>query len=152
MPRLLGIKFTSTSLHCALIEGNRDNVVLIGKESYGIPHNQSPGEYADWAETQIDLIIQQFSPDQIIYKLTTGLHRHEQIFRIYFGIAILNLIAFKFQIPIGHLTPTQLRATAFGLPRGAIVDQYISNSFPNQESPWNANTREAVAIALRGLV
>lgn len=152
MPGVLGFKFTSTNLNCALVRRNQNNIDLIEKEAYEIPHNQSPGEFADWAETQIDLIVQSFSPDQIRYKLTTGLQRHEQICRIYFGIAILNLAAFKSQIQISHITPSQLRATAFGLPRGANVDQFISNSFPNQVHPWNSNIREAVAIAMRDLV
>lgn len=152
MPGVLGIKFTSANLNCALVERIQDRIELIMKEVYVIPQNQSPGEFADWVDTQIDLIIQRFSPSEIRYKLTGGLQTHEQIFRIYFGIAILNLVAFKSQIQISHLTPSQLSATAFGLPRGASVDQFISSTYPNQESPWNSNIREAVAIAMRDLM
>ena len=152
MTGTLGLKFSSTHIYSALVDMVNGNPTLPAKGDHTIPSNQTPGEFADWAETQIDLIVQASQPDQIRYKLTSGLAKHDQIFGIYFAIAILNLAAFKAQVPISYLTPTQLQATAFGLPRRTSLDAYISSLFPNQPSPWNSNVREAVAIALRGLL
>jgi len=151
MSRVCGFKITSNDLFIVTLEGTRSAPVLVAKDSIRLPPNQTPGQFANWAETQLGLILEQEKPDLIIYKLTTPLFKHDQIFRIYFGIAILNLLAYRLRIDIRHLTPTQRQPTAFGLLKSDKVDRYIREFFGGQDSPWNFNVREAASIALLGL-
>jgi hypothetical protein len=143
-----GFKFHSGEAHFVTLKGTKTSPVLVTHETVPFPKGQSPEEFVDWATTQLELILMREKPERIVYKLTGGLEKHSQIFGVYFGLAILNLIAFRTGIEIRHRAPNSIRPKAFGLSKEDSVDDFIKDLFGTQESPWNANIREAASIAL----
>jgi len=151
MSRVCGFKFLSSEAHLATLEGTRASPILVTNQTVPFPQGQLPGQFADWAVTQFELILKRENPDRIVYKLTAGLDKHSQIFGTYFGLCILNLVAHRASIRIRHVVPTSVRPTAFGLARGDSIDKHIQNLFAPVAPPWNGNIREAASIALLDL-
>lgn len=148
MRKVCGFKLVGKEMYIAALEGTRATPVLVAKESITFPSNLNPGQFTDWAETQFDLILSREKPCQITYKLPTGLNKHQQIFSVYFGLAMLNFVAYRKGIPIRHVAPQSLRPRAFGLERLANIDNHIKVLLGPQGHPWNANIREAASVAL----
>ncbi len=148
MKRVCGFRLKSKSAFVATVEGNRDNPILVSKENVPFPPDQKPEVFVEWALTQLRLILEREKPDEVAYKLTIGLDSHDQIFHVYYGLGMLNFAARENGIPIKHVAPQSLKPTAFGLPKSGSVDTHIINTFGTQETPWNADIREAVSVAL----
>lgn len=146
--KVLAFKMLTRELYYVLLKKEKNNLSIISKECIKIPQSHDTASFTDWAETQFGLIIERYNPDKIVYKLSTGLDRHEQIFHIYFGLGLLNYVAFNKSIEIRHIAPQSIRPTNFNLHKTVKLDDYIKSLFPNQDTPWNTNIREVVACAL----
>lgn len=151
MTRVSAFKLVTRELCFVTLEGDKVSPELITHDVIPFPLSLDPPTFTDWAETKFGLLLDQVSPNQIIYKLSNGLQRNEQIFHIYYGLGILNLVAKKKNINIRHISPSSIRPKAFGLKKTDDVDMYIQSLFSNPGSPWNKNIREAVAIAILGM-
>ena len=149
---VFGIKFTSKCASWAKLHKNGERFEILEKAVERFPSKQKPCEFTEWANTHFDLLLERQSPNRIVYKLPAGLSTHDQIFHIYFGLAMLNFVARKQGIPIEHMAPQSLRPQLFGLSRLEKVDSYISDYFGEQDTPWNKDIREAVSVALRKLI
>lgn len=147
MARITAFKLTANEMWMVTLEGTKQAPQIATKERVTFPSEQTPGQFTNWAETQFELILNRESPDLVTYKLTAGLKRHNQIFKIYFGLAIINLVCERKGISIKHTSPQALRPTAFGLPRNGNIDAHINNLF-SPGPPWNVSIREAAAMAL----
>jgi hypothetical protein len=147
----IGIKLVSDRMYYAAVEGSQTSPTLVSKEDVHLPHSDNPGAYVDWAETQLQLLLDRDRPDTVRYKLTTPLAKHVQIFHVYFTLSILHLLAHRSQIECRHVTPSQLKPTNLGASESDTIDVHIKKTFGDQEAPWNQGVREAVAIALMGL-
>lgn len=152
MVTVLGFKYNSKCASWAKLQKADDEFMLLDKGVETFPKKQETSEYTEWAYTHFELLIQRQSPDYIVYKLTSSLDKHEQIFHIYYGLGILNLIARKQDIPIEHIAPQSLRPQYFGLNKSDSLDSYISEYFGIQDSPWNKDVREAISVAFRKML
>ncbi len=147
----LGVKFTINHLYYALVEGTGDTPALVSKDDVMIPSDLLPGEYTDWVETQLALIMDKTGANRISYKLTRTLDTHVQIFHVYFGLAILVNLAYRRGVKCSHVTPASLRPASPGRAKQKAVDEYVNGLFGTRERPWNSGVREAVALAIMGL-
>jgi len=152
MKKICGFKFNSKNAFLVTLEGTREIQNILTKEVLTFPSGQSPARFVEWALTQLELVLDHEKPHTIAYKLSASLDKHDQIFHIYFGLAMLNLAAQHREIPINHVAPQSLRPKAFGLAKLDSVDEYIKAKFSDQSSPWNANIREALSVALLRLI
>lgn len=121
---------------------------LTAHDVVALPKSLDPPDFANWAETTFGLLLDKEAPTRVVYKLSAGLQKNIQVFRIYFGLAILNLVAHKKRISIEHVSPTVVRPKAFGLPNSMTIDQHVQALFGDRATPWNAGVREAVAYGM----
>lgn len=145
--RVTAFRLLSNQMCIVTLEGARDAPQIIANDKIVFPSNHTPEQFTIWAETQFDLILNREEPSLVTYKLTSGLLRYNQIFSIYYGLGILNLICGKKGIDIKHIAPQRIRPKAFGLPENGNIDTFIKNLF-SPGSPWNKCVREAAALAL----
>ncbi|MBC8484963.1 MAG: hypothetical protein H8D45_02870 [Bacteroidetes bacterium] len=146
--KIIGFKLQKNEMFFVIAEKNSKEIKIIDKEKISFPTNLDIPAFTNWIETQFKLIIDKSKPDKIIYKLTTELRKHDQIFHIYFSLGILNLISFKKTIQIKHVAPQSLRPKAFGLANDQSIDDYICKLFKNELTPWNKNIREIVSCVI----
>lgn len=133
--RVTVFKLVSSAFHFVTLEGTRSAPLLVRKQSVSFPPEQTPGEFADWAETQFKLVLDREKPDRIAYKLTPNLRTLTQILRVYFGLAILNLVAVRSGIRIRHVVPQSCRPAAFGLPKAPRLTATLRDFSAGRQLP-----------------
>jgi len=149
--KILGFKLVTNEMFSVLMEDSESGNTILSKENIVFPKNQNIPQFTDWSETQFGLLVDRYEPDKIIYKLSPGLEKHDQIFHVNFGLGILNYVAFIKSLEIRPIPPQSLRPTSFGLNRGDKLDHYIKSIFPDEDTPWNANIRDVVSCILAEL-
>lgn len=151
MSRVSAFKIVTREIVLVTLEGNKNVPILVTHDVIRCPTTLKAPEFTDWAETQFGLLLDKEGPDRIVYKLSSGLQKHEQIFRIYFGLGVLNLVAKRKGIPIRHISPNSVRPKAFGLGAGGDIDQHVQLLFGALQPPWNKGVRETAALAILDL-
>jgi len=148
MGGICAFKLVPKAINFATIGGTIDQPCLLRKETILLPADQTSSEYVAWAETQIGLILNAENPDLIVFKLPSPTGAFDQIFKVYFGLAILVLDAAKRGIEAKHYAAQSLRKKAFGIGPEDDIDDYVRELFDPQDKPWNKDIREAASCAL----
>lgn len=151
--KTLGVLFRSDNFYWALLEGKKPNLTLLDKATVLLPKGSTPKDYMGWMVTSVETLIDKLSPTKIVYKLSRGFERTEQIQRIYFGLAAINYAAYRKKVVAVHVDPLSLKSQKMemGWTNVVSLDDSVKTLFPNTPTPWNASIREAVYIAIREL-
>ena len=104
-------------------------------------------ELMEWFETQLCLIIDKHTPNQISHKISTNLTTLDQIKSSCYPQAILNLIAKKKNININSFSSQGINATKFGQPKKTDVFAYVETIIGTHPPYWDKATKEAVLVA-----
>lgn len=147
MHRVMGCKIVTNTLSVVVLGGTRSEPIYLKHQKISTPAIDEPAEYTTWSETQFGNLLTALRPDAVVYRLTTGLEKHEQIFRIYYGLGILNLVAHRMRIPISHISPQSMRPPSFGLPKDSDINSFLISVLGNHPPYWNGDVLEAAGAA-----
>lgn len=150
MGRVIGFKVATTSISWVAVEGAKATPVYLGHDRIVTPKGDDPAELAGWAETVLAGVVDRLSPGVLVYRLAPPMGRltHNQIFRVYYPLGILNLVAHRRGIPISHIAPQSIQPSAFGLPKGSDISAHITRLLGDHPPYWNADMLDAAATAI----
>lgn len=77
--KVLGVNFTKNDLRFCVLDGQSNPPIILEKNKIVYPINMETAELMEWFETQLCLIIDKHSPNQISHKISTNLTTLEQI-------------------------------------------------------------------------
>ena len=143
----IGFNFTTNDFRYGVIEGHKNTPVFIEKNKVIYPQSMSTVQLAGWFETQINLLLDKFTPDRVGYKLSLSLNAVRQIQNSIFPLGILSLSCNKRGINITHFTSQGINATKFGLTKRDNVYQYVDNKIGEHKPYWDKPTKDAVLTA-----
>ena len=144
---VLGLNFTKNDLRFCVLDGQNNPPTIIEKNKIVYPINIETAELMEWFETQLCLIIDKHTPNQISHKISTNLTTLDQIKSSCYPQAILNLIAKKKNININSFSSQGINATKFGQSKKTDVFAYIDPIIGNHPPYWDKATKEAVLVA-----
>lgn len=150
--RALGFVFHSAEFYVVTLEGTKSQPRFISSKRILFPKGLEVPNLTPWVEEQLNLLIADLRPTHIAYKLTAALPKHQQIFNIYFSLAILNLLAAKSKIAIKPVAPISIRPQALGLAKGTNWAQHINTVIGQHPPHWDSTAIEAAMIALMQLI
>lgn len=151
MSRVLGVKIVTGVISIVMLGGTRSHPEYLNHRRIVIPDGHKPSECVNWAESQFENLLTAEKPEIIVYRLTTGLEKHDQIFKVYFNLGVLNLVAYKHHIIANHLAPQSARPPAFGLSKNGNINEYLKAVLGDHPPYWNGDMLEAAAGAFLGL-
>ncbi|KKR30502.1 MAG: hypothetical protein UT63_C0097G0003 [Candidatus Gottesmanbacteria bacterium GW2011_GWC2_39_8] len=150
MAKVLGFSFGSNEIQTVCLSGTKASPIYENRKRILLPESIELREVSAWAETQLGLLLDEFQPEALSYKLTRGANSVKEISRVYFTIGILNLIATRRRLAINHhnspLSPRRL-----GLSRGADIRSHITSLIGDHPPYWDNHAKDAAIVAFLGL-
>lgn len=146
MPKVLGFSFGSNEIQTVCLSGTKAAPVYENRKRTLFPESMETNEVSAWAETQLGLLLDEFRPEIISYKLTRGADSVKEISRVYFSIGILNLLANRRNLTIVNQN-TPLSPRRIGLARGADIRSHITALIGDHPPYWNDHAKDAAIVA-----
>ena len=144
--KVLGIHISKGQFRFAVIEGTKNNPVLIDKGRMVTTNPQKVPQLMDWYDTHFRELVDKFKPEKIAYRLTLN-PRKEQLFTSEFPFGILNLLAHQQGIPIVAYSPQSFVPSKLGLPKNTNILNYCDDIFGSQPPYWDDNQRYSILVA-----
>ncbi len=144
--RSLGIHIATGQLRYSVLEGTKAAPILVSKERLITPDPQYVPELMDWYESQFNLILDNYSPHQIAYRLTLD-PKKDQLFSSEFPLGILNLLAHKRNLPIASYVAGNFVASRLNLPKGTDIFAHCDNVFGTNPPYWDKNQKHSILVA-----
>ena len=146
--KVMTFTFSTNGLYICSLTGSRKNPVMVYKDRLSLPTTYSIPQMVEWFEKELSLILEREAPQLISYKLTITHVTNAFVSKVYYGQAILNLLAVKKSIPIQHTSPSSITPSKFNLPKGANLRTHADDVFKNPSSPWDDKMRDTSLISL----
>jgi hypothetical protein len=144
--RVLGVHIATGQLRYSLLEGTKAAPALEAKDKLLTPDPRDAAALMDWFETQFSLLIDQYAPDRIAYRLTLA-PKKGQLFTSIFPLGILNLLAHRCNVPITSYVAGNFVASRLGLPRGVDIYAHCDSVFGSHPPYWDTNQKYAILSA-----
>ena len=144
--KTLGFNLQKGQIRYSLLEGTKDNPILIEKNLHKVISSPSIPNLMDWFETTFQSLIIRLEPDKIAYRLALEPKR-VQISYLTFPYAVLNLIAYKKELPIAEYTSGNFVASKFGLDKKVDIYKYCDKVFGINPPYWDTNQKYSVIAA-----
>lgn len=144
--RILGIHIATGQLRYSVLEGSKVSPVLLGKDKLLSPDPRNAPYLMDWYETQFNLIINQYAPDGIAFRLTLA-PKKDQLTTSIFPMGILNLLAYQRGMPITSYVSGNYVASRLGLPHGTDLYAHCDAIFGQNPPYWDKNQKHSVLAA-----
>jgi hypothetical protein len=145
--KIIGFSFTKNDLRYAVLEFQDSEEIpkIIDKNKITYPKRET-SELMEWFETQLCLIIDKHTPNQLAYKISLTLPTLDQIRLSCYPQAILNLISRKKRLPIFCYSSQAINASKFGQPKKTDVYAFIDTLIGTHPPYWDKATKEAVLV------
>ena len=65
----IGFTFSTNDFRYGVVDGNKSSPILIDKNRIVYPRSMTIRQHSGWFETQINLLLDNYSPDNVAYKL-----------------------------------------------------------------------------------
>ena len=143
----IGFNFTTNDFRFAVLKGDKNNPILIDKNKIIYPQSMNIIQLTGWFETQINLLLDKYSPDNVGYKLSLSLTAVRQIQNSIFPLGILNLSCNNRGINITHFTSQGINATKLGLTKKDNVYDYVDKVIGIHKPYWDKATKDALLTA-----
>jgi len=144
--KVLGVHLATGQLRYSVLEGTKTAPALVAKDRLTTPATADAPALMDWYETQFNLILDQWVPDRIAYRLTLA-PKKSQLFTSLFPLGILNLIAHRRNFPINSYVSGNYTASRLGLPKGTDLYAYCDTVLGSHSPYWDQNQKHSVLAA-----
>lgn len=141
--KVLGITFESKGYRYCVLEGDKENPVVIKYEKLITPKFKNHQELVNWYESSLQNLINIIVPDSIGIKLSLNANK-AQISPWYYSTGILHSIACKKSILTHEFVSQNFTATKFGLEKGTDIYDYIDSRFGIYTPKWDKNQKYAL--------
>ncbi|OJF75875.1 MAG: hypothetical protein BKP49_10480 [Treponema sp. CETP13] len=148
--KILGINILSSNMYYCVLEGTKENPVLLKKEKCPTLTTEHNPELMDWFETTFVNIIKVISPDKISYRQLLGPKKAQQ-YKIDYPYGILNLLAYKNKIDIIPWVPQNFVPSKLNLPQKTNLLNACDDKLGNNPPYWNKDMKNAVLAAWMAL-
>ena len=142
----LGLHLHKGFLRYALLEGTKSSPLLAASNRLATPDPRQVPELMDWYDTHFNQLIDDHSPTQLAYRLIQNV-KGDQLFFAEFPLGVLNLIAFRRDLPISCLAPRSLNPSALNLPRTTNLIRQCDTVFGHRPPGWDDHQNNAVLAA-----
>lgn len=143
--RAMGIALQKNFMRYSILEGSKAKPSLISKGRLPTTDPDEIPALMDWFETQFDLLIKQYKPECIGYKLSLEPNL-EQMHTLTFPIGVLNLIANKNQINICEYSTKGITPSKLSLPKGTDLYNLVDNEFGNNPPYWDSVQKDSILV------
>lgn len=144
----IAFTFTSKDIYLVGLTGTKTQPVFNMKDKISLPANFDIPQTVAWFETQLDIILNTFDPDNVSYKLTINNVSNNYVSNVYYAQAILNLLCQKKGIAIGHISPSSIVVSKFNQPKGTDLHAYLTGLIGNHPPYWDKTMKDTALIAL----
>ncbi len=144
--KVLGIHIATKELRYSVLEGSKSSPTLVAKDKLITTDPKKAPELMDWYETQFNLILDQYSPDRISYRLTLA-PKKDQLLTSSFPLGILNLLAHHRSLPINSYVSGNFVASKLNIPKGTDIYEYCDQVFGTNPPYWDKNQKHSILVA-----
>lgn len=144
--RVLGVHIVTGQLRYSVLEGTRATPSLIAKDRLLTPDPKNAPALMDWFETQFAQIISQSVPDRIAYRLTLA-PKKDQLATSSFPFGILNLLAYRRNIPITSYVAGNFVASKLGRSKGSDIYALCDSVLGSHPPYWDKNQKHSLLAA-----
>ena len=144
--KVLGIHIATGQLRYSVVEGSKASPTLVAKEKLLTPEPKNAPELMDWYESQFGLILDQYSPDKIAYRLTLNPLK-KQLVTSSFPLGVLNLLAHHRKLPIKSYVSGNFVASKLGLTKGTNIYEQCDHVFGVTPPYWDKNQKHSILVA-----
>lgn len=142
----LGFSVGANEIQVVGLSGTRAAPNVAGRRRVLFPDGIGEHRTAEWAENQLGLLLDEFCPEAVAYKLNRGAATVKEIVRVYYSYAILDLLAHKRNLPVTHQN-APIRPQRLGLVAGADPRAYITATIGAHPPYWRGHGEDAAIVA-----
>lgn len=144
--RVLGIHLSKGQLRYSVLEGTKAKPALITKERLLTPDTTRAPALMDWFDTQFSLILDQAKPNRIAYHLTLTPNK-SQLVTSSFPLGILNLLAYRRNLPISAYVTANYTPSRLGIAKNADIYAHCDSVLGSHPPYWDKNQKYSVLAA-----
>lgn len=138
---------SSTDIRCVVLSGTKKAPVFQCKERVLLPRTMTASERAVWLETQLELLLNKFTPDAVAYRATLGVRTYDQVQSTYYADAVLHLLCGRRNINITHYFRQSIKPKKLGLDKDTDIYGHVDATLGQHAPYWDNHTREAALVA-----
>lgn len=142
----LGIVVQKNYLRYAVLDGEKNNPVLVDKGRQTTTDPTNVPALMDWYETHFEHLLLTHQPNVIGYKLILE-PKIEQQHTLAFPLGILNLLAQKKGITVSEYSQRGITPSKLSLPKNTDLMEYVDTVFGTHPPYWDKYQKEAVLVA-----
>ena len=144
---IIGFNLETAGFRYTVLEGTKENPVLIKKQKVSKHGTTNISELMDWYETSFQNILDEFQPEQIGLKLNFGTLKKDQIPFWYYPYGVLHKLAYTENIPVTEFLPSNFTPSKFGLDKSVKLDDYIDTKIGKYPPQWDRSQKSSVLSA-----
>lgn len=146
--KTLSFTFSTNGLYYVALSGTKKQPIFHSKDKITLPTNHTVAQTVVWYENQLEILLNNIQPERVSYKLTINHVTNNMVCDVYYGQGILNLLCFKKNMEISHMSPSSVVASKFGLPKNSNLHQYINEQVGTHPPYWDDKMKDTALIAL----
>jgi hypothetical protein len=144
--KVIGVHIATGQLRYSVLEGTKVAPALVAKDRLATPAADDAPALMDWYETQFNLILDRSAPDRVSYRLTLA-PKKNQLFTSSFPLGILNLLAYRRNLPITAYVSGNYTASRLGLQKGTDLYTHCDTVLGSHAPYWDQNQKHSVLAA-----
>lgn len=144
--KVLGVHIATGQFRYSILNGTKVAPALVEKGRLVTPAADDVPALMDWYESQFNLLLDQFAPDRIAYRLTLA-PKKKQLFTSSFPLGILNFLAYRRNLPISSYVSGNYVASRLGLSKEIDLYAYCDTVLGSNPPYWDQNQKHSVLAA-----
>lgn len=143
---VLGVNFKKGEIRFTVLDGTKEKPVMIEKGAHAVITAPTTPHLLNWFETTFEELINRVAPDRIAYKLLLS-PKKQQLEYISYPEAILNLVAYKRDVPIRSYTTLNFVGSKFGLTKSTDIYEHCDTVFGENPPKWDRDQKNSLLAA-----
>jgi len=144
--RVLGIHVAVGQCRFSVLEGTKDEPILVDKGRLITPDHDNVPALMDWYDSQFRQLVTTHNPSNLAYRLTLD-PKKDQLFCSEFPLGILNLIAHQKTLPIAEYTARSFTPARLGLSKSADIYAHCDSIFGKNPPYWDDAQKHSLLVA-----
>lgn len=146
----LGFSIGVNEIQAVCLSGTRAAPTFEGNSRVLFPAGVDQNTVGDWSEKQLALLLDEYAPTNVSYKLRRDATSVREISRVYFSYGSLTTLCVRKPLPITNYN-APVRPERLGLARGADPRAHITTLIGAHPPNWNTHAQDAAIVAFLSL-
>jgi hypothetical protein len=143
---VIGLNLEKNGFRYTVLEGEKDNPVLVDKQKISINSISDISELMDWYETSFCNLLGKYKPLRIGLKIGLNAKKNE-IAYWYYPYGLIHNLAFKKVIGVTEFVPANFTSSKFGLDKSICIYDYIDEVIGVHNPHWDRSQKYSVLSA-----